>query len=548
MSAIDPNAWMAGGGGAASTAIGAGKRAARGTAADAGHVSGVEYDRYGRYLLPDPATGEERGWTRVTTLLGCLGSDHGLDTWTERGIIEGLALRPDLRSLLASAPGDKKVADEVLAAAKEASGQHAARRHGSAVHGALERSLLGQPLVLDADEPVARDLAAIMLLLEGEGLRVVRVERVVLHATLGYAGRLDLVVEVTLPDGRTVHRVTDVKTGKDAGRGARARKTAAQLAAYARSTHIRLDDGSLVDTQREISLDLDAGYVIAVRDGAAELLEADLTSGWTDVLLAAKEHQRRKAASDMLPVGRRYLAPESQIVADLRAAVTEAAEAAPLAAVAPSLPAPTGGDVPPVGAVEEKTATGRAKPKCSKCRQPGHRAKTCTVRVEAGPPILDEPIVTVDERAVAARPGSIADLLTEQVTCDCSTPQWSVPEWSARPDVTVCASCGWPSSATLTRLLGERSGLASVTTDDVTPSTLAVLQAGGGQGWDKARAVANLAHAADDVTAQIKAAVSRAELSTVWQTAMAAGTWTEAHSALATERAPGLPPTSDLPF
>ena len=60
--------------------------------------------------------------------------------------------------------------------------------------------------------------------------------------------------------------------------------------------------------------------------------------------------------------------------------------------------------------------------------------------------------------------------------------------------------------------------------------------------------MANLAHAADDVTAQIKAAVSRAELSTVWQTAMAAGTWTEAHSALATERAPGLPPTSDLPF
>lgn len=528
---VDPNAWMAGGYGAA-LAIGAGKRAARGTSADAGHVPGVEYDRYGRYLLPDPATGEERGWTRVTTLLGCLGSGHGLDTWTERGIIEGLALRPDLRSLLASAPGDKSVADEVLAAAKEASGLHAARRHGSAVHGAFERSLLGQPLALDADEPVARDVAAIMLLLEGEGLRVVRVERVVLHATLGYAGRLDLVVEVTLPDGRVVYRVVDVKTGKDAGRGARARKTQAQLAAYARSTHIRRDDGSLVDTQREIPLDLEVGYVIAVRDGAAELLEADLGSGWTDVLHASKEHQRRKAASDMLPVGRRYLAPEPQIVADLRAAVTETAEAAPLAAVAPSLPVTE----------EEKTATGRAKPKCSRCRQPGHRAKTCTAVLDEPsgepdraaqtyvPPSFERGETGTDDLTVGApipasawpqgveqdRPGSIADILAAQVTCDCSAPQWSVPQWSARPDVTACASCGWPSSATLTRLLGERSGLASVTTDDV--------------------------------TAQIRAAVSQVELSAIWQAAMAVGTWTEAHSALATERALTLPPTSDLPF
>jgi hypothetical protein len=115
-----------------------------------------------RYRLADPATGEQRDYTRVSTLLACLGSSHGLTIWQERGIIEGLALRPDLRALLASAPGDKAATDEVLTAAKEAGGLHAARRHGTAVHGALERTLLGQPLALADDEPVARDLAAVL--------------------------------------------------------------------------------------------------------------------------------------------------------------------------------------------------------------------------------------------------------------------------------------------------------------------------------------------------------------------------------------------------
>lgn len=470
-----------------------------------------------RYRLADPTTGEQRDYTRVSTLLNCLGSSHGLTIWTERGIIEGLALRPDLRSLLASAPGDKAVADEVLVAAREAGGLHAARRHGTAVHGALERHLTSQPLALAPDEPVAIDLAAVVALIEGERLRVRRIEQVVLHATLGYAGRLDLVVEVDLPDGRTVHRVSDLKTGRDVGKGSKARKVAAQLAAYARATHHRLTDGSLVDAQRsDILVDTEVGYVIAVRDGAAELLEADLASGWTDVLLAAKEHQRAASSGGlaMLPVGRRYVAPAAAAPIDdtsmldaLREAATVSSE--PLVAqIAEQAPA-----------LEDKTATGRARPKCSKCRQPGHRASTCTsdVTPEGGDTIDSSASTTASPLA----PGSIEDIITHGAACACSSPAWRVPEWSARPDVTTCATCDCPSRATVERLRGERAGLASVTPQ---------------------------VEQRDDVEDSIRRATSQAELAGIWQAAAAAGTWTDAHSALAGELAPALPPTSGLPF
>lgn len=508
--AADPNAWMG--------------SAPNGTRAEAAQGDPLIVNK--RYRLVDPATGEQRDYTRVSTLLNCLGSSHGLTVWTERGIIEGLALRPDLRSLLASAPGDKTVADEVLTGAKEASGLYAARRHGTAVHGALERHLTGQPLALAPDEPVAVDLAAVVALIEGEGLRVRRIEQVILHETLGYAGRLDLLVEVILPDDRTVVRVADLKTGKDVGSGDKARKIAAQLAAYARATHHRLTDGSIVDAQQSgINVDTEVGYVIAVRDGVAELLEVDLSSGWQDVLLAAKEHQRAAAARKlaMLPVGRRYVAPslsqastqapdvDTATLDALREAVTarDVPLVAQVAAQAPALPE----------AADEKTATGRAKPKCSRCRQPGHRARTCTTDVASEPGEAGEPSL------LDATPTSVEDVVTLQRSCSCSSPAWHVPAWSARPDVTICATCDFPSRATVERLTGERAGFAGL---GYVPPVEA----------DDVATVEDL----------IRRATSQAELADIWQAAAAAGTWTDAHSALAGEVAPGLPPTSDLPF
>jgi predicted GIY-YIG superfamily endonuclease len=41
-------------------------------------------DQYGRYLLPDPATGQERAWTRATTWAKTLSDTTGLHKFTER--------------------------------------------------------------------------------------------------------------------------------------------------------------------------------------------------------------------------------------------------------------------------------------------------------------------------------------------------------------------------------------------------------------------------------------------------------------------------------
>jgi len=61
-------------------------------------------DHYGRYLLPDPATGEERAWTRATTWARTLSDMTGLHKWECRMVARGITLRPDLYALAAAAP------------------------------------------------------------------------------------------------------------------------------------------------------------------------------------------------------------------------------------------------------------------------------------------------------------------------------------------------------------------------------------------------------------------------------------------------------------
>src|SRR5690606_41320127 len=56
----------------------------------------IRRDQYGRYILPDPVTGEEKPWTRVTTLAGTLADRRGLEKWAQRNIVYGLGQRQDL--------------------------------------------------------------------------------------------------------------------------------------------------------------------------------------------------------------------------------------------------------------------------------------------------------------------------------------------------------------------------------------------------------------------------------------------------------------------
>jgi hypothetical protein len=285
---------------------------------DPGYVPGVEYDQWRRYLLPVPGTDPSSlvPWTRVTTLSGALTSNEGLRVWTERKICEGIGLRRDLRALITATPHDKAVQDDVRAAAKVAAGAEEQREYGTAVHRGFEQLAGGQPVQTDLSEEYGRDLAAMQQCLAENGVEILRFEVLIVHETLRYAGRLDYFARVTLPDGRTVLRIIDTKTGKVAEKD-KAQAFGCQLAGYANATHVYGPASRTFVPIREAlpGLDATAGYILHVTGGVAQLHEIDLLTGWVDMLLAVKLLGRRKAGTQMLPVGRPAVVEDPAAVA-----------------------------------------------------------------------------------------------------------------------------------------------------------------------------------------------------------------------------------------
>ena len=49
----------------------------------------IKRDRYGRYVLPDPDTGEERSWQRMTRLTKMLTDSYNIDRWRLRQTAAG---------------------------------------------------------------------------------------------------------------------------------------------------------------------------------------------------------------------------------------------------------------------------------------------------------------------------------------------------------------------------------------------------------------------------------------------------------------------------
>ena len=434
----------------------------------------VTYDQWKRYLLPVPGgdPGELEPWTRVTTLAKLVGSEHGLTIWGERELLRGVGMRASLRALLADGYDDKAVLDEVREAAKEAAGMNDARRWGTAVHTGVERAMLtGGPTapVIDLSEQYGRDVyAAVRCFLENS-IRVRMVERVVVHSTLRYAGRLDYLVEVDLPataftPARTVLRVLDVKTGQRVAE--QGQQIGAQESAYVNATHL-YDPATRTFEPLPSDLDTTVGYVLAVRDGRAQLHEVDLLDGWIDFRLAVQQHRRGKAGTSMSPVGSPVVieAPVTVIDADGRSAVEYVEAATPnawpvaetLAPVAAQAVADAVQDVAsleqPAPVVEvERSPSGRARRACSKCRQPGHTAKRCP---------------GVDGVQVSPASLTVEGIVDLGESCACPSPAgWSALVGASRPDVSVCGSCGLVSAATLERLSGERSGLTGLQEQD----------------------------------------------------------------------------------
>ncbi len=233
-------------------------------------------DRYGRYLIPDPETGKERGWTRATTFAKSLSDTFGLTKWELRMAALGLAKRSDLLAQVATVvdPDDrdaKRMLDGIVEQAKEAAGSTARRNLGTALHAMTEHLDAGRTFVVPAAH--AADLAAYQAATTGLHVDPAHIERIVTVGRYGVAGTFDRLV--TLPDGRLV--VADLKTGGSlAGRA----EWAIQLALYANANTLWDQVAGVHEAMPEV--DKTQALVIWLPAGEArcELHMVDIAAGW----------------------------------------------------------------------------------------------------------------------------------------------------------------------------------------------------------------------------------------------------------------------------
>lgn len=201
----------------------------------------TERDRYGRYLIKDPRTGDFKrnrrgtpeGFTRATTYGKTLLDQFGIHQWEMRSVLAGLALRPDL---VRAAQGldvteDRDKLNEIAASAKDAAGGNEAADDGTEFHTVTEWIDTGKMDPEDAPEKFRAEALAYAGKMSTAGLSTEFgwIERVTFTDRGGedVAGTADRILRER--NGRLV--VGDVKSGK--GIDLAQREIAIQLKVYA---------------------------------------------------------------------------------------------------------------------------------------------------------------------------------------------------------------------------------------------------------------------------------------------------------------------------
>jgi hypothetical protein len=243
------------------------------TATTTAHVDPPR-DRYGRYLIPDPATGEQMPYTRATTFAKAVSDTFGLTKWMLRMGGIGLAQRQDLLLAIAAAdPADKRTLDSLMAEAKDHAGAMAGANIGTALHTFSEKVDRGERVTIP--EPYDADIAAYTRAVHDAGLTILPewIEKVVVIPRLQVAGTLDRIVRTA--DGRLV--IADLKTGKDVGYAMG--EIAVQLALYAAASYVfdpatgELDAMPVVDQAEALVFHAPAAQ------GRCDVLSVDITAG-----------------------------------------------------------------------------------------------------------------------------------------------------------------------------------------------------------------------------------------------------------------------------
>jgi len=281
-----------------------------------------DFDQWGRYKIPDPATGKVSGRQRVTTFVKMISDQWGLSQWQQRVLLVGAAYNPAIAATAAGrdAKADKAFLDGVVTILKDAAGSKEAAAFGTRMHTHTERLDLGimtEQEFAALPDSEARDLFAYKEAVEAAGLVVERemVERTTMVRSLDVTGTMDRVFK--LPNGDYV--IGDVKTGQDLSYGWL--DIGMQLACYAQGINEngvfdwasrQWIPGPKVRTDFAIVMHMPAGK------GTCTLYRVDINQGWANCALARSVRDARKVRNhaEVLDLSAVAMRPEVSLPGD----------------------------------------------------------------------------------------------------------------------------------------------------------------------------------------------------------------------------------------
>lgn len=267
----------------------------------AAHIE-VKRDRWGRYVLPDPVTGEEKGWTRASTLARAMSDEYNLTRWKMRTAARGTALSRDLiAGFVAADPDDKATLNKLTESAMERAESSSGATFGTALHNFTHRLDRGESLEsLRAPDPLGADLVEYQATLARHGLGIVPglIERIVICPAVGAAGTFDRFVQQRPgPGSNCPLSVLDLKTAKSIDWSWL--EIAVQLGIYGNASHMWDPvTGTYTELPPRDVLDRDRALVLHLPVGQAtgNLYGVNIIEGWEAAQVAETVRRYRNGS------------------------------------------------------------------------------------------------------------------------------------------------------------------------------------------------------------------------------------------------------------
>jgi len=246
-------------------------------------------DRWGRYIIPDPETGEEREWTRATTLAGVLPDRFHLERWGERMVVLGLSKAEDLYLLAQTTKyEDKDRLNKIARDAKDRAASGSRANVGTALHSFTEMVDAGEPLTV-VPSMYRKDVSSYRNAIDQLGGKILAMETIVVNPIVGVAGTFDRVIQTNMYKKPVI---MDIKTGNTVHFGFL--EYAVQLSVYANATHqFDTETGEVHPIEYDVDKSVGLLFHMPAGSGKTEVYDLDLTRGWEAAQLAVGVREAR---------------------------------------------------------------------------------------------------------------------------------------------------------------------------------------------------------------------------------------------------------------